>query len=180
MTDFAACVAEIVALNEGCLRGKTRLQKSAYFLEAHQLGYGFEFEYHYYGPYSEDVAVAVEDARVRSLIDIERRLTSKGDAYSVFKLAQGFAENEIKCREERTKLLHVLSSYSTVTIELAATADFLMSKGENEAWAETKLRKTSKATPERIDSAKQLLQRLALEFPPKRQAPAAPLKTRRL
>ena len=34
MTDFAPFIAEILALNGGCLRGK---------LEANNLGYGFDF-----------------------------------------------------------------------------------------------------------------------------------------
>ena len=70
MTDFAAFIAEIVTLNGGCLREKTRLQKTAYFLEANNLGYGFDFGYHYYGLYSEDVTIAVDDAWVRNLIDV--------------------------------------------------------------------------------------------------------------
>jgi len=75
MTDFAAFIAEIVALNGGWLRGKTRLQKTAYFLEANKLGYGFDFGYHYYGPYNEDVTIAVDDAWVRDLIDVQKEHT---------------------------------------------------------------------------------------------------------
>ena len=43
------------------LVGRTRFQKTAYFLEAAGVGYGFDFSYHYYGPYSEELAVAVSD-----------------------------------------------------------------------------------------------------------------------
>jgi hypothetical protein len=56
-------VRRIVKLNGGRLTGKTRLQKSAYFLESYDVGFGLEFEYHHYGPYSEELASLAEDAR---------------------------------------------------------------------------------------------------------------------
>lgn len=51
-------VLAIVAYNEGGrIQGRTFLQKLSYFLNE-KLKLGFEFEPHYYGPFSESVAMA--------------------------------------------------------------------------------------------------------------------------
>jgi hypothetical protein len=161
MTDMAAFIAQIVALNGGALTGKTRLRKTAYFLERKGLGYGFDFEYHYYGPYSEEVAIAANDARARDLIGVEKALTQRGDAYSVYRLHKyDLASENVVDAGAKRQVLRTLSEYSAVVIELAATADFLEASGHSDPWPETRLRKSAKATPERIDLAKQLLVRL--------------------
>jgi uncharacterized protein len=160
MTDMAAFIAQVVALNGGKLIGKTRLQKTIYFLERKSLGYGFNFEYHYYGPYSEDVAIAANDARARNLIAVDKAYTQRGDAYAVFSLGDFDLGSNVPQSSAKEKVLRILAEYSAVVIELAATADFLEASGYPDPWPETRLRKSAKATPERVELAKQLLGRL--------------------
>ena len=50
MTQDAADVAKVIELNGGELIGRTRLQKTFYFLERLGVGFGFDFQYHHYGP----------------------------------------------------------------------------------------------------------------------------------
>jgi uncharacterized protein YwgA len=54
--------AEIVRDAGGRIVGRTKLQKVAYLLELAGLGDGFQFEYRHYGPYSEDLAGAIQMA----------------------------------------------------------------------------------------------------------------------
>jgi len=132
-------------------------------MERRQLGYGFDFEYHYYGPYSDEVATAAHDANARGLISVGKEFTQRGDPYAVYGLevnGELRAQEDVKNSEGKKRLLHLLSEYSTVVIELAATADFLHANGYPDPWPETMLRKAVKATPERVQSAKQLLSRL--------------------
>jgi uncharacterized protein YwgA len=70
---------------DGCMRGKTLLQKRVYFLSVIlQLDLGYEA--HYYGPYSEEVATA--NAEIKSLGFISESVTSWGIDRRGFELAR--------------------------------------------------------------------------------------------
>jgi uncharacterized protein YwgA len=161
MADIEA-VPRIVQLNGGRLVGKTRLQKSAYFLESLGVGFDLDFEYHHYGPYSEELARLADDARALGLLDVDWGRTADGDEYAIYRSAvrQHFAENH-RTDDPRRDVLRLLSEYSAIELELAATADFLEKNGYgSEAWKETRRRKASKISEERVIRAKQLLDRL--------------------
>ena len=160
MTQDAADVAKVIELNGGELIGRTRLQKTFYFLERLGVGFGFDFQYHHYGPFSEDLAQAADDAIALGFVDQDRKTGTKLQPYSVFRL------NSVSLLSEhndakRKKVLQTLLNYDAITVELAATADFLDAAGFGDrAWDETILRKSSKASPERLARAKSLLVQL--------------------
>ncbi len=162
MTDSAKAVGELVALAGGFMEGKTRLQKSDYFLESRGVGYGFTFAYHYYGPYSEGLAVAADDAAALRFITPEMRETTQGLRYVAFRLGPLGAELDPRSSpksKRRKGVLELLAKYDTVTLELAATADFLARNGhKDDPWQETIRRKKEKASPSRLSKAKRLLE----------------------
>lgn len=166
MTDFAEAVGEMVALAGGSIEGKTRLQKSEYLLESHGVGYGFVFAYHYYGPYSELLALAAQDAAALQIVTTEMRESKQGVRYLVFNLGpcaprlapSRQSSSHVKARKQ---ILDVLKKYDSVALELAATADFLARTGHaSDPWTETIRRKKEKASPERVGKAKTLLKQL--------------------
>ncbi|MER9900101.1 hypothetical protein [Mesorhizobium sp. M0130] len=152
-------VAKVLHLNGGELIGKTRLQKSFYFLEKFGLGFGFDFQYHHYGPYSEELTTAAQDAIALGLVKQEKRVGSQAQPYSAFKLMTDVKDEPKDVA--RSRVLRVLSGYDAITLELAATADFLEVAGYVDPWAETVVRKSSKASAERVVKAKKLLSDLA-------------------
>jgi uncharacterized protein len=158
----ASSVACIVRLNGGRLIGKTRLQKSVYFLEALGAGFGFDFSYHHYGPYSEELANLTDDAKALGLLKIKWHTSQDGSEYAVFEdTEEDLEEEDEEANEKREGILRVLKEYSAVELELAATADFLSKHGyQNDPWAETRRRKGSKLTDERMGRAKELLREL--------------------
>jgi uncharacterized protein len=139
MADVDA-VRRIVKLNGGRLTGKTRLQKSAYFLESSGVGFGFEFEYHHYGPYSEELAGLAEDAKDLQLMKIQWDTSLSGAEYAIFLDTSGQLPDDPKDRH-RSDILTILSDYTSTELELAATADFLAKTGHDQAWEETGRRK---------------------------------------
>jgi uncharacterized protein YwgA len=157
-----ADVVRLIRLNGGRLIGKTRLQKTAYFLETSGAGFGFDFSYHHYGPYSEELAAVTDDAKALRMLSIEWRTSQDGAEYAIFADTGGeLGRNDEPEDAQRSKILHLLEGYSTVELELAATADFLATHGYgNEAWAETRRRKGSKVTAQRRTRAEQLLEAL--------------------
>lgn len=93
MTDFVQDIAEIVSLSGGRVFGKTRLQKTVYFLESSGLGYGFKFNYHYYGPYSEELATSVEDAHSLGTIKMDWRVSQTAIPYAAY---ESLGDSEIR------------------------------------------------------------------------------------
>ena len=150
-------ITKIVSLNGGRLVGKTRFQKTAYFLEEFGVGFGFNFEYYHYGPYSEDLSVLMSDAEILGICGVEWNETSTGTRYAVFSSPSDELD-EHPNDKERKKILDILSSYDAVTLELASTADFLKNfELFDDEWEETIRRKREKATTDRIKRAKTLL-----------------------
>jgi uncharacterized protein YwgA len=159
MSDTASYISHIISLNGGTIVGKTRLQKTAYFLEEYGVGCGFDFEYYYYGPYSEDISIAIGDAKALSYIDSEWKVTKAGAEYAIFRSINCTSNEDVDV--ERKRILRLLSEYDTISIELAATADFLGKNGfSSDPWAETIRRKEKKATDERVHKAKTILSAL--------------------
>jgi uncharacterized protein YwgA len=158
MASFPEAVADVVALNGGRLVGKTRLQKTMYFLESAGLGPGFDFQYHYYGPYSEDLAIASDEADLLDLLDAKSEVSARGDEYVIYETSDAPVAIGQKYRASASRLLNVLRGYDAVTLELAATAHFLSENGfDHDSWAETRRRKAGKWTPERQQKAERLL-----------------------
>jgi uncharacterized protein len=158
----AASVADLIRLNGGELVGKTRLQKSAYFLEIKGAGFGFDFSYHHFGPYSEELSDCVDDAKALDFIDINWKRTQAGMSYAVFQCKQSTALVDEK-DPYRQCVLSILKKYSAVELELAATANFLQHNGyESDPWAETRRRKASKVNDDRLTKSKQLLGELEI------------------
>lgn len=159
MVDAANAMAKVVQLNGRRLVGKTRLQKTLYFLEELEVGFGLGFDYYHYGPYSEELSIATDDAQALSLIDIDWKVTSAGTKYAVFSSKKEQYEDELDSR--RQKILKYLSEYDAITLEIAATADYLSKNGfPDRKWEETRRRKPEKTTEERAGKAEELLQQL--------------------
>jgi uncharacterized protein YwgA len=129
---------KIVKLAGGEIVGSTRLQKVGCLLDLVGAGVGFDYSYHLYGPYSEELSIAAADAHALEMIEIEERPASWGGRYSIYRTTD--------------------DSSDSVELELAVTAAFLAKNGSKDAWDELVSRKRGKATPERLKRAKVLYQ----------------------
>src|SRR5262245_44921465 len=87
-------VPSLIQLAGGEIVGKIRLQKEVYLLDQIGLQSGFSFEYHHYGPYSEELADQVEDDAIfgRLRADSGRRV-SDGVPYVIYR-ANGPGEGD--------------------------------------------------------------------------------------
>ncbi len=167
MTDLSKLVADVITLNGGSLVGKTRLQKTLYLLEQRGMGSGIDFDYHYYGPYSEGLTQATRWAELEGLLTEEEDVASSGDLYSTFRARTEPDESVGQLnKEEVSSYLRVLKNYNGIELELAATIHYLQNHGYDEsAINETRARKPSKASDGRIKRACDLLRALGLEVP---------------
>ena len=164
-------VVALIALNDGKLIGRTRLQKEAYLLDRCGADFGLQFTYHHYGPYCFDLAGGIDDARAEGRIDIKEQPGRHGVPYAIFE-SEDEAEKP-KClgklrADDARASLQRMKDVSDVVLELAATIVFLRDdwdyydKGKTDPVDETKARKPLKATEERIDKALDLVRGLGL------------------
>ncbi len=164
-------VVALIALNDGKLVGRTRLQKEAYLLDRCGADFGLQFTYHHYGPYCFDLAGGIDDARAEGRIDIKEQPGRHGVPYAIFESAEDAGQptglGKLSADKARASLQR-MKDVSDVVLELAATIVFLrdewdyFGKGTIGPVDETKARKPLKATEERIDKALDLLRDLGL------------------
>ena len=166
MTDPVGTIVGIIALNGGKLVGKTRLQKVMYLLDACGLDSGFEYDYHHFGPYSADVALAMDAAEMMSRVQSEEKPGFHSVPYVVYRTGEDGPKKigEMNASDVVTKL-SILESYSALVLELAATVCYLEREEgytREGAQREVVVRKAAKASKDRLDSANELLARLQL------------------
>jgi len=142
--------ARIVQDAGGELVGRTRLQKIAYLMQLAGFGDNFHFEYHHYGPYSEDLAQAMEIAVALGPVEEEERVTDWGGRYSIYTLN----ENRSASDPDRASFVQQAKEVNAIELELVATAAYLfVSEGINNPWQETSRRKPNKAADGRLERA---------------------------
>jgi uncharacterized protein YwgA len=145
-------VAKIISLAGGEIIGSTRLQKIGCLLDLVGAGSGFEFSYHIYGPYSEELSIAATDADALDMITVDERTAAWGGRYSIYRtsLDSSAVDPFIK------KLAKKAAQADSVALELAVTAAFLAANGQEDSWDEVAERKRSKATPDMMTKARAL------------------------
>lgn len=148
-------VATIVAA-AGEIVGRTRLQKTVVLLELTGLGFGFDFDYHLFGPYSDELVLSADRAVALNYVKEDVKRSSWGGIYSIFR-----AERKDSGNSPRDELINIARDADSIVLELAATAAFLAHEGEKEPWREVALRKPEKVTRGRLLRAKELYARLA-------------------
>jgi len=159
-------VPHLLSAAGGQIVGKVRLQKLVYLLDQLGMRSGFAFEYHHYGPYSEELADAVDDCIAFGRISekIERR-ASDGVPYSIFHApAQASVKRlgDIRLDVAQTALAK-MNEHSATVLELAATIHWLACVEEDHDWqTELRRRKGVKAAGGRTEEALKLLHDLGL------------------
>jgi uncharacterized protein len=146
-------VAQIISLAGGEIIGSTRLQKIGCLLDLVGAGVGFEFSYHIYGPYSEELSLAASDADALDLIDVNEKTATWGGRYSIYRVS---TSGQQTLDANIMRLAKRAAQADSVALELAVTAAFLAGNGYDDAWDEVAERKQAKATPEMMAKAKAL------------------------
>jgi uncharacterized protein YwgA len=159
----------------GELVGRTRLQKVAFLAELAGFGEGFAFEYHHFGPYSEELASATEVAVALGLVREEERSADWGGKYSVY----FSSEQNLSEQNDRRRFLLEAKRINAVELELAATAAYLFSveglgaRIPGNPWTETQRRKPAKAADGRLERAYSAYERLR-QYPMPTPLPSLP------
>ena len=157
----------------GRLVGRTRLQKVAYLTQLAGFAGDFPFEYRHYGPYSEELAEAMEIAVGLEMVKEEETESVSGAWYSIYSTSPADADND------RARFIAAASKIGAIELELAATAAFLhVEEGydgddSSDPWEITAQRKPGKAAKGRLRRAKAAYKRLCSIAAPRALPPIA-------
>lgn len=175
--DLHRKAAAIVRDAGGHLVGRTRLQKVTYLAQLAGFAAEFSFEYHHYGPFSEDLAEAMQIASGLRLVQEEERPTTWGGWYSIYTCPDPLPD--LPPQSGRAAFLADATKVSPLELELAATAAYLYAEEgigrtkPGDPWAETARLKPDKAADGRLDRAKAGYRRLCLQPTPQPLPPIA-------
>jgi uncharacterized protein YwgA len=144
-------VMAIIQNAGGELVGRTRLQKVAYLSQLAGFSSDFSFEYRHYGPFSKELAEAMDIATGLQLVQEDERQAQWGARYSVYSI-----DLKVQNDDDRTRFVSAAAAINSIALELAATAAFLSLEDENrDPWEETCLRKPEKASNGNLAKAKE-------------------------
>ena len=152
--DLHEKAAAIVSEAGGRLVGRTRLQKVAYLTQLAGFAYDFPFEYRHYGPYSVELAEAMEIAVGLGIVREREAVSKAGAWYSIYNASSP------KAKTDRARFVAAAAKMGAIELELAATAAFLYAEEgydkdrKQDPWTTTAQRKKSKATKARLRRAK--------------------------
>jgi len=146
-------LVRIVSAADNELIGKARLQKTVFLLELAGLGSGYEFSYRHYGPFSEELASAADDAVLFLDFKEQQEPSGWGGTYSVFTSETRYDWDE---EDPYRQLVSIAKHASPIALELAATAAYLANEGDPDPWGETERRKPRKATRDKLEQARTL------------------------
>lgn len=155
-------VARVIRDAGGELVGRTRLQKIAYLMQLAGFGDDFAFEYRHYGPYSEELAQAMEIAVALGPVNEEERVADWGGRYSIYTLNEDGPPRD----PNRASFAQLAKRINAIELELAATAAYLfVAEGigrdtSGNPWHETRRRKPTKAADGRLERAAQAYEQL--------------------
>ncbi len=165
MSELYELLTHLVALNGGTVVGKTRLQKTVYLLDQCGLSTGCAYDYHYYGPFSAEIAEAADDACELGHLKYGEKLGFHAVPYGFYEISGGGdVPDRIGglSRSVVKKKLEIMTKYSAIELELAATILYLRSHGSENPIEEARQLKAAKATLWRVERAEKLLQELEL------------------
>jgi uncharacterized protein YwgA len=166
MSSVYEAIKSVISLNGGTIKGKTRLQKTFFFLENKGASLNLDFDYHHYGPYSETLSATLDFSHGDGVKIQERSTGSTMPSYDISLEDGNFEPKPVGCLSiaEVKSILNTLADFSSWELELAATVFYFKNSGMNleESLEETKQRKTAKASTERLRKAQELLEKLGL------------------
>ncbi len=158
-------LARIVSAAGGMLRGRTKLQRTAYLLDLGGFGCGYEFDYTRYGPFSEELDRDANYTHLFYDFEDEKNRSEGGGIYSVFKTGVEY-QPMVEGEDLYKKLVTIANGASSIILEMTAEAAYFAAEGEPDPWEITRKRNPFTAPNGGLEKAKELYKRFkALPLP---------------
>lgn len=125
----------------GEIHGRKKLQKMVYLLQEAGCPFKEEFDYHLFGPYSEELATKVDEMKFLGLLDEKPGATASGYKQYIYSLSEESKrymkdpKNNFRLPLHFEQLAKELARYDARTLELMATLRFLRKMNYSDAEA---------------------------------------------
>ena len=166
--DTREILTGVLALADGEVVGRVRLQKMFYLLDELGLSSGLSYTYHHFGPYSDELSDELMYAMFNDDVEeLTRTRFSDGARYSVFSLSAEVAPPTDKVGslavDVAGPLVQKLKKENATVLELASTIHWLKHHEGYAEWEdELRARKGNKVTADRKERACRLLEEIGL------------------
>ena len=142
----------LTMINEaGNVAGRIKLQKIIYILKNKGISFDEKFRYHYYGPYSQDLQLEIEE-----LVDREFLIEESANPY-IYKIKQQDSFHKVSDIVDNGDLIRLLNKKDYRELELVSTIYFLQNEGiKNKNAIKKKMQILKPRLKELIDTAFEL------------------------
>jgi uncharacterized protein YwgA len=157
---FQWLAAVVAAHPQGTVIGRKRLQKTIRLLQRIDLPTDYCFQFHFYGPYSEEIQSDLELLRELGMV-IEERQSSEASTWFVIRASDG---SDASLVSQFSREIRAMAGTDADALEVASTYDFYreMGLGHEEAVERTKEKKPSKCSSSNLDAAMKILREIGL------------------
>jgi uncharacterized protein len=153
-------VPSLISAAGGEIVGKVRLQKLVYLLDQLGLQSDFSFSYYHYGPYSDQLAEAVEEDIIFRRVNAETRRRSDGVPFFIF---TALTHDSVGFPPKIAAAIEAIQLRTATVLELAATIHWLAFVEKVDNWRQELIRRKGVKTEQgRAEDALQLLRELEL------------------
>ncbi|MFW5700500.1 MAG: hypothetical protein ACOCWM_02325 [Cyclobacteriaceae bacterium] len=118
-------LAKLLALVEqaGTIEGRTKFQKIVYILKSKGINFNENFRYHYFGPYSADLHLEIEELTDRNML-----IEKQSNPY-IYKLNPSLSADRDPDILGKKELIDYLNSKDSRVLELTSTIFYLEQGG---------------------------------------------------
>jgi uncharacterized protein len=108
----------------GIIEGRTKFQKIVYILKTRNISFSEKFRYHYYGPYSSDLQLEIDE-----LVDMDILHETPQSPYKYSLNLDNQKEPIDSELQSNAKLINYLAEKDSQELELVSTIFFLKNNG---------------------------------------------------
>ncbi|MDD3888844.1 MAG: hypothetical protein PHT79_09335 [Syntrophomonadaceae bacterium] len=137
------------------VKGRKKLQKTVHMLQIRKNPFNFDYQYHFYGPYSSELQIEV-NSLVKEGFVIETKM-DETYVYQITEKGKTFKKNLESQFKESVNVEHELSQLlnrqSTSLLEMASTYAYLLDNGYEPSEAKNKCKELKPHLIKEMDSA---------------------------
>lgn len=109
--------------------GRTKFQKIVYILQSHGIDFNKSFRYHYYGPYSAELQLEIEELASRGIVNEITEEPKPGYITYKYEVSDASKLNDNIDLQNKEDIIEYLNEKDSQELELISTLFFLRDKG---------------------------------------------------
>ena len=148
-------ILALLKLSENLIDGRVKFQKLIYILKNNGVDFTEKYKYHYFGPFSFDLQLELEELVDQNVLKVE------GSSPYKYSFGENYTNEGVTQLEDKKKLIEFLNKQDSSNLELIATIYYLKNSDFTEPKAiKNKLKILKPKLCEKIEGAYQIYEEL--------------------